>query len=560
MRWSIPSKASSVSEKRLKAEALRYGVGSVLPHEVAGIAREEGVIGKDFKGQLMTTTQKTLDTGLAILQFAHDGQRKFRPMLKDESAGATLAGLSEEQRKAALHVLKSRDQVVGVRGGAGTGKTHMLQTVNAAIISSIEHRSGQDGSGDYSKVSAFAQSSTASRGELRKVGFRDAETLARLFKSEQLQSQLHKQVMLVDEAGLVSSNDMRKLFDIAKKQEARVILVGDYRQHASVEAGDAFRLLESEGGVRYAELKEIRRQKDPKYRKAVEEISKGTASGAKKGFDRLDKMGAIVEARGEERHQMLINDYLKAAEDGKSALIIAPTHAEGERLTAGLREALKARGVIGTEKSFTVRKGTGWTKAQKGDFRNYQPGMVLEFNQNEKGFTKGEKAVVVTGGNDVLLMKQDGTQAALPMGNAERFEVYRVRDIDIGKGDRIRVTRNGLARVEGQAKGTKINNGDIYNVEGFTKEGDIRLGGGKLLNKGYGHFAPGYVDTSYASQGKTVDRVFIALGNMSLAAANLKQWYVSISRGREMAKVYVEDKQEVRDTIARNTDRLSASN
>ena len=37
MRWSIPfERASAVSEKRLKAEALRYGVGSVLPEEVAG--------------------------------------------------------------------------------------------------------------------------------------------------------------------------------------------------------------------------------------------------------------------------------------------------------------------------------------------------------------------------------------------------------------------------------------------------------------------------------------------------------------------------------------------
>jgi len=70
--------------------------------------------------------------------------------------------------------------------------------------------------------------------------------------------------------------------------------------------------------------------------------------------------------------------------------------------------------------------------------------------------------------------------------------------------------------------------------------------------------AMGYVDTSYASQGKTVDRVFVAVGNESLPAANMKQWYVSLSRGKEMAKVYVEDKQEVRDAIAKGSERLSA--
>jgi hypothetical protein len=68
----------------------------------------------------------------------------------------------------------------------------------------------------------------------------------------------------------------------------------------------------------------------------------------------------------------------------------------------------------------------------------------------------------------------------------------------------------------------------------------------------------GYVDTSYASQGKTVDRVFIATGNESLPATNQQQWYVSASRGKEMAKVYVEDKQEVREAIAKGGERLSA--
>lgn len=87
--------------------------------------------------------------------------------------------------------------------------------------------------------------------------------------------------------------------------------------------------------------------------------------------------------------------------------------------------------------------------------------------------------------------------------------------------------------MDGQARGTKINNGDIFTVEAFTKEGDIRLEKGKLLPKDYGHFTTGYVDTSYASQSKTVDREFVAVGNESRGATNRQQWYVSLSRGRQ---------------------------
>jgi len=204
------------------------------------------------------------------------------------------------------------------------------------------------------------------------------------------------------------------------------------------------------------------------------------------------------------------------------------------------------------------RRGVGWTQAQKGDLRNYEPGMILEFQQNAKGFTRGEKAVVTKGNSGLVLQKQNGMRAPLPVGEAKRFEVYRTREIALAKGDRIRITRNGEARVDGQAKGTRLDNGDIFTVEGFTREGDIRLERGKLLPKGWGHMSLGYVDTSYASQGKTVDRVFIAAGSESLRAANQQQWYVSVSRGREMAKVYVEDKQDVRAAIARTGERLSA--
>ena len=547
--------ASAISEKRLRAEALTYAVGSVKPETVADIAQHGQVIARMHDGQLFTTTKTVLGDEVAMLEFAKDGQRKFGPWVDPAKLPADrLAGLSEEQKKAALHVLTSRDTVTGVAGKAGTGKTRMMRVT----VDAIEAESGQ-------RVFVFAPSSQASRGVLKKEGFANAETLEMLLKNEKLQAQTKGQVLWVDEAGLISSTDMRRLMDVAGKNHNRVILSGDYTQHSSVEAGDAFRLLEKEAGVRLARLTEIRRQTAPRYKKAVEAISKGSGKAAQKGFDALDAMGSIVEAQGEERHAMLVGDYLKAADDGKSALIIAPTHKEGETLTGELRTALKERGAIGEEREFIARRSTGWTDAQKGDIRNYEPGMIVEFHQNgkaaqrgQKSFVRGEKAVVARDENGLYLQKNDGARASLPLSQTDRFDVYRAREIAIGRGDRIRITKNGAPKVEGEAKGARLNNGDIYTVEGFTKEGDIRLDKGKLLPRDWGHMSLGYVDTSYSSQGKTVDRVFIATGDESLPAANQQQWYVSASRGREMAKVYVDSKEDVRDVIARTGQRLSA--
>jgi conjugative relaxase-like TrwC/TraI family protein len=539
-------RASAVSEKRLKAEALTYAVGSVRPEEVADITQHPEVIPIKRDGQMMTSTKTVLQDEVAMLRFAVDGQRKFRPFAW-EVKGEELAGLSAEQRKAAEHVLTSRDTVVGVVGKAGTGKTRMMR----ATIDAIEASSGQ-------QVFVFAPSSQASRGVLKNEGFANAETLEMLLKSEKLQQQTKGQVLWVDEAGLISTRDMKRLMDVAKAGGNRVILSGDYTQHASVEAGDALRILEQEGGVSLARLTEIRRQTEPGYRKAVQEIAEGSEKAAQKGFDALDRMGSVIEASGEARHGMLVRDYLRAHEDGKSALIIAPTHAEGDRLTGELRSALKERGAIGAEREIVTRRSTGWTQAQKSDIRNYTPGMVVEFHQNARGFTRGDKAVIAQGADGLFLQKEDGTRGALPVDQAKRFDVYRTGTMALGRGDRIRVTKNGEARVEGQKKSTRLNNGDIVTVEGFTKEGDIRLEKGRVLPKGFGHISLGYVDTSYASQGKTVDRVFIAVGDQSLPATNRQQWYVSASRGRELAKLYVEDKGEVRERIAKTGQRLSA--
>jgi conjugative relaxase-like TrwC/TraI family protein len=559
-------RASTVSEKRLKAEALKYGVGSVLPEAVADMSRHPEVIAETRRGQRMTTTKTVLRDEIAMLQFAKDGQRKQKPffMAKDieRDHRETLAGLSDEQRKAAVHILTSRDTVTGIVGRAGTGKTTMMRAARDVL----ESVPGQH-------VYAFAPSSQASRGVLAKEGFKDAETLEMLLRNEKLQEKTRGQILWVDEAGLVSSKDMRRLMDMAKKNGNRVIVSGDYSQHSSVEAGDAYRLLEKEAGVKLARLTEIRRQTEPGYRKAVEQISKGTGRAAQKGFDALDKMGNVIEASGEDRHRMLVKDYLKANEEGKSALIIAPTHSEGRKLTDELRSTLKERGVLGTEREFMTRRSTGWTDAQKGDARNYEPGMVIDFNDaiagkrrrvngeriTEGGFKKGEAiAVIGMEENAVRVMRKDGTQALLTLDQTDRFQVSRAREIGISKGDRIRITKNGEVKVEGQTKGTKVNNGDIYTVEGFTKDGDIRLEKGRLLPKDWGHMAYGYVDTSYAGQGKTTDRVLISVGGESLPAADQKQWYVDVSRGREQARIYVDSKQDVRNAIARTGERLSA--
>ena len=150
------------------------------------------------------------------------------------------------------------------------------------------------------------------------------------------------------------------------------------------------------------------------------------------------------------------------------------------------------------------------------------------------------------------------TTAPLPASHADRFQVYVAGKQGVAKGDQVRITKNGELKARGQAKGTRVNNGDIYPVEGFTKDGDMRLPGGKILPKDYGHFTLGYTDTSQRSQGKTVDRVFIAVDEHAQKATNRTQWYVSLSRGRDLGLAVVADKRQAMESVKRGSERLSA--
>jgi hypothetical protein len=312
-----------------------------------------------------------------------------------------------------------------IRGAAGTGKTTLLR----AAAGEIEARG--------SAVHVFAPTTEAARGVLRKEGFQDAETIAKLLVDRTTQEKVRGQVIWVDEAGLLGTQDMRSLFRVAKEQDARVVLMGDSRQHSSVPRGDSFRLLQSQAGIQAAEVRDIRRQQG-EYRQAVEALASGDLET---GFTRLDRMGAIREAQGSERHELLASGYLAAIREGKSALVVAPTHAEGREATARIREGLKASGELrGRERTFSQLVSHGMTEAMRKDAANYQPGKdIVRFHQNAKGgFQKGESALVIgkdSQGRVLIKRDKDKAEMLLPLDVANRFDVFEKRDLPLAVGD-----------------------------------------------------------------------------------------------------------------------------
>src|SRR5262249_22919299 len=97
---------------------------------------------------------------------------------------------------------------------------------------------------------------------------------------------------IVDEASLLSARDTARLFELAEKHNARIILVGDVKQLGSVEAGAACAQLQG-AGRETAKLGEIVRQVNAATKEAVLASIEGDARKALAALDRGG--GKIIE-------------------------------------------------------------------------------------------------------------------------------------------------------------------------------------------------------------------------------------------------------------------------
>ncbi|MBR9800435.1 relaxase domain-containing protein [bacterium] len=548
---------STVERHQIVGTALEHAV-SVLPERMEEALSQMKLIRRSHTvegaNREFITTREVLAAERDVIAFARDGRGTRRPLGKADHE-LKRDWLNDQQKTAVRHVLTSRDVVMAITGGAGTGKSSLMQEAAEAVR------------GYGKEVRAFAPSTGACE-VLQEKGFKNAQTVEYLLRSEKLQSEIKGQVLWIDEAGLLDVRSVRALFQIAKKQEARVVLSGDTRQHASPRRGEALRLLEREAGLNIARVEKIQRQKGD-YQRAVELISKGHeiidsrtgTTGLLAGFDLLDRLGKIKELPTDDRHALLAQSYVKSEQAGKSTLIVAPTHKEAAAVTQEIRKELRQKSLLTEmEHAVTQLRSLNLTDAQKSEPTTYADSRdwVIQFHQNVKGgFKKGDR-YRVTGvqGNQVALISLDGQQEkSLPSSTPERFEVYRDSTLQLSVGDKVRFSLGGKTRNGKQ----RISNGRLDEVRSINTDGDLILKSGLLVDRNYGHLDLGYVVTSHASQGKDRHVAIAAMGSESLPAINAKQFYVTASRGSEDVQIYVDDKAKVRRAIARSGEQMSAT-
>jgi conjugative relaxase-like TrwC/TraI family protein len=230
--------------------------------------------------------------------------------------------------------------VAVVVGRAGTGKTFAL-----GIARHVWQLDGY-------RLLASAPTGIATI-SLQSEGFEDVATCDRLLADlDRGQEQLDaRTVLVVDEAGMVGSRNLGRLLDHAQQGRAKVVLVGDDRQLAAIEAGGGFRALRLRLGA--SELTENRRQHQAWEREALDLVRSGLVEEAVAAYQAHDR---VVAADSKPAATLaLLQDWWAAYQDAEhdptqEVIVLAARRVEVDRLNTACQQLLAAGGRLGPDR------------------------------------------------------------------------------------------------------------------------------------------------------------------------------------------------------------------
>ncbi len=368
---AITRQQATFTTRDLATFAFRHSDGKEQFDQVIGAVRgspELVALGKDGRDQERFTSRDMIAVenrleraGDELASRADHGVADRQRDAAIGAAGSRGLVLSGEQREAFDHVIGDAG-LASVVGYAGSGKSAMLgvareawegqgYTVRGAALSGIAAENLEGGSGIRSRTIASLEHAWGQGRE--QLGPRD--------------------VLVVDEAGMIGSRQMERVLSQARDAGAKVVMVGDPEQLQAIEAGAAFRSVTERHGA--AEITEIRRQREDWQRDATRALATGRTGEAIHAYDGKGMVHA-ADTREQARSELVDGwDRARQTDPGKSRIILTHTNAEVQSLNGEARDRLRASGDLGDDVM---------VKAERGE-RQFATGDRIMFLRNERG-------------------------------------------------------------------------------------------------------------------------------------------------------------------------------
>jgi conjugative relaxase-like TrwC/TraI family protein len=344
--------------------ALGAGLAGATRQELEGLAdrflaeRAVSVVADRAVEERRWSTPELLGVEQRLVAAAEGRTREQTGVVGHESVRAALAAHpsvdpSGEQAGLVRDVCLDGAGVRVVVGRPGTGKTFSLGVARHAFQL-----------GGY-RVLAAAPTGIATV-SLEAEGFEEVATVDRLLLDLDHQQRAgrhqagragegplldQRTVLVVDEAGMVGSRKLTRLLDHAHRAQAKVVLVGDDRQLAAIDAGGGFRALRLRLGA--SELVENRRQLHAWQREAIELVRQGQVDEAVELYRAHDR---VVAADSKPALTLaLLHDWWQAWQEAerdpeRDVVVLAARRDEVDRLNTACQQVMATNGRLGPDR------------------------------------------------------------------------------------------------------------------------------------------------------------------------------------------------------------------
>ena len=278
---------------------MRRGNGDIFP----GLVNER----RYTTTELLTIEQRIIDRA----QNGIAAERWTAPEAQVEAALATRSNLTDGQLAMIRQFATSGNSIdIGV-GAAGTGKTTVM-----AIIEELATETGRPVMGTALAARAAAGFETA-------TGIPSVTITRFLWETKAAGGLQAGAIVVVDESGMVGSRQPAAVSDLVQAASGKLILIGDHKQLAEIDAGGLFAALAAR--LPATELTENVRQDQGWERTALAELRHGSISRAVAMYDRRGLIN-VAATTDDTITQAVDNWYRDVQDTGDPAQVLLIGH------------------------------------------------------------------------------------------------------------------------------------------------------------------------------------------------------------------------------------------
>jgi len=373
------------------------------------LASSEIVKLKDASGAERMTTKEMLQVEKDLLSNVALMRQRASHQVDDVYVHQALGAhekLSGEQRAMVTHVVQESGDVAVVQGVAGAGKSYALSAARIAW----------EGQG-YHVVGAALSGKAAEGLEVSSgIASRSIHSWEASWRNDR--SRLtDRDVLVVDEAGMVGTRQMLRVMEEAKQAGAKVVLVGDIRQLQAIEAGAAMRLVADRVGQ--VSLGEVRRQEVEWQRKASEQLARGDVAPALKAYQAAGHVHGYGKVREAEAGMVARWDEARREAPHHSHLMLAFKREEVRSLNEAARGLRHLNKELGEDHLVLTEQGA----------RHFAKHERIVFTRNDRllGVMNGSLGTVEAIRGNIMTVRLDGDEKKQVV-----FDVREYKHLDHG--------------------------------------------------------------------------------------------------------------------------------